>query len=115
MKGSTLLESLVAMVILSFCFSVSVMIFVTVLNSSENKKIVQATLQMNEISLQTQQSKNYLDEEIKTDEFRFVKKINTRENAKGLIEMKIAAFDNKGHLIAERKELIIASPQLHEK
>ena len=107
MKGATLLETLVALVILAFCFSLSIMIFVSVLNTSANKKLLHATVQMNEISLQTKQSKRYLDEEIQDGELRFVKKISKRENAKDLIEMKITSYDAKGHPVAERKELIL--------
>jgi hypothetical protein len=109
MKGGTLLETLVALVILAFCFSLSAMIFVSVLNSSGNSKLLHATAQLNEISMQTQKSGNYLDEEIQTDEFKFLKKIHKRENTKNLIELKITAYDNTGHLVAERKELMIVS------
>ena len=109
MKGATLLESLVAMVILAFCFSLSAIIFASVLDSDSNKKNLLAVSQMNEISQRTRLSKAYFDEEIKTEGFTFIKKINVRDNAKGLIEMKIKAYDSKGHLIAERKELVLAT------
>src|ERR1041384_5590302 len=114
MKAPTLLVTLVALVILAFCFSLSIIIFVSVVNASESKKLLYTTALINEISLQTQRSEHYLDEEIRINEFKFVKRITKKENTNNLIEMKIVAYDSYGHHLAERQEFLIISEPLNE-
>ena len=106
LKASTLVEALVAMVIVMLAVGMFTTIYVNVMKSSDHNRKVLASVLLDKIAMETKQKKVFLDEQIKTEEFIVDKKIVPYEGAAGLSVLSLKASDKNEKLLAERNELI---------
>lgn len=107
LRASTLIETIVAMVLLLLCFVISMMIYENVLDSENNRLKLSALLLMNNEAILTKKEKNYLDEEITFNDMKFKKTIYKYQNSEKLYVLTLTAYDKNHHKIIERNELII--------
>lgn len=105
-KAATLMESLIAMVIIVVCLGVGTMIYSNVLNSDKQLLQLKAIGKLNRMAQQTKIEKNYLDSEQKQNGWNIKKTLNKYDQTENLYQLSISAFDTTGQLIAIRNELI---------
>jgi len=108
LKASTLVESLIAMVILVVCLGIGTMVFTNVLNSDAERKKLHATLLANEEALKTKSEKMYLDGEEKNGDWTLKRTVQKYEGSENLFLLSIAVLDQDRKIIVVHRELIIA-------
>jgi Tfp pilus assembly protein PilV len=106
LKASTLVESLIAMVILVVCLGIGTMVFTNVLTSDKERKRLHATLLANEEAAITKAQHTFLDSEEKAGDWTLKKTIEKYENTANLFLLSIAVLDNNNKIVYIRKELI---------
>jgi len=98
-----LVASVIIMLSLGFCF----MFLLKVIYSQKNDIEFQSKLLMNEVARESKEKKNLTNQTMEFDKFIIKKTILTYRNFPDQIKvMNIKAFDFKGRLLSERKELI---------
>lgn len=107
LKASTLVESLIAMVILVVCLGIGTMVFTNVLNSDRDRKELHATLLANEEALKIKSEKNFLDAEEKAGDWTLKKTVQKYQETENLFLLSIAVLDKDRKIIVVRRELII--------
>lgn len=106
-QAATLIEVLIALSIISISVGIAMIIHTNILYSNRNNMKMKATLLLNEISIETQKTKDYSDTEISTDNIVVIKKLEPYKNIEFLYEMSLEAKDKLGTKLAERKELVL--------
>ena len=107
LEASTLLETLISMVIVLTCITVSTIVYTNVLNSENARQLLSAELLMDEISYQTQASHEYVDEEITVNQVTIEKKILPYEKYRNISILHLRVLNANHNLVAERKELVV--------
>lgn len=106
LKASTLMESLIAMVILVVCLGVGTMIYTNVLGSDQERKQLHATLIANREAITIKSEQNYLDAEWQVDDWTVKKTVEKYNETENLFLLSIAVLDRDKKVIALRRELI---------
>lgn len=105
-KCSTLVETLVAMIIVMLSFGIGLMIYLNITQSEGFSQKIKARLQMNQISVETIEKNLLMDEEYKKETIKIKKTIKPYEpDSPNLKLILLEAFDGTGKKIEERKEL----------
>ena|SRR5688572_27984163 len=107
LKAATLIESLVAMVIMVLFFGIATMVYLNVMNADQHRQKLKVTLLLDDLAHQTKASGSFFDQVLKTEEMQIVQSIIAYNNTENLSVLSIKAFDLKGKLLAERNELIV--------
>lgn len=107
-KASTMIEALVAMVIILGAFVVTCMIYVNITTSDHNRQKLNAQLLISEMMIKTRQDKSYIDEKTETATLIIEKTVSKYPNAENLNQVNIKATNKEGKLIVEYKELMAA-------
>jgi prepilin-type N-terminal cleavage/methylation domain-containing protein len=108
MRGSTLLESIVAMVVLGICISIAVQTYANILKSENGRLRLKAGLFLEQVASSSKKERSFLDEEIRTESFLVRKTVAVYPPAPGLVLLKLVATDPDNRKLAERNELIPA-------
>lgn len=104
--ASTLIEVLIAMVIVIVIYGIAMMIFLNVQKSSNTALKTLALLELEKVVIETKKKFTFIDEEYKTENLEIKKKISVYQKCSELRELSFEVFDLSGKLIIERKELI---------
>ncbi|MBA3971409.1 MAG: hypothetical protein H0X46_04580 [Bacteroidetes bacterium] len=108
LKAATLIESLIAMVIIVVCMGVGIMIYSNVLDSDKQRMRLKSYLLLDKESEKTKVKKSYLDDEMRSGDYT-VKKILTKiPETENLYELALTVLNQEGNIIGKRKELIIS-------
>lgn len=107
LKASTLVESLIAMVILIVCLGIGTMVFTNILNSDKERKELHASLLANEFALKVKAQQNFLDDEEEIGEWTLKKTVEKYKDADNLYQLSIAVIDGDHKIVLVRRELII--------
>lgn len=106
LKGSTLIEVIVAMVIIMTVHAIALAIFINISGNNNNKIKMKAYLKMEEVWIKTVQESSYFDDEYDFDNIIIKKMISPYEQNKRLKVLQFQAFNMNGKLIIEKKQLI---------
>lgn len=106
LKAATLIESLVAMVIIVVCFSVATMIYVNVINSDKQRMGLKAMQLLDKEVQQLKNEKNFLDEEKKVNGWIVKKTLQKYAQTDNLYHLMLTVKDTAGRIVAKRNELI---------
>lgn len=106
LKAGTLIESLVAMVIIIVCLGVGTMIYSNVLNSDKQRFKFKAILMLNKEAEQIKMEKNFLDGEKILGDYMIRKIITKMPQSENLYRLSLIVFDKSGKSIGVRNELI---------
>lgn len=109
-KAATLIEVIVAMVMIMTVFGISMMIYLQVLHASISERQVRIGLILKKIGEDTISSKRFFDETIEEDEFSIHKSIATYDNRENLIHLHLEIVD--GGKTITRDQLIVH--EVHE-
>ncbi len=107
-KASSLLETIVAMVVMVLVFLFSMMIVNNVIQSASLGAKTKATLKMYELLAETKRTKKYLNESITYEHFMINKNITPKSGNNALWVVRISLENEKGDRITEIKEEVVA-------
>ena len=107
LRGSTILEVIVSMIIIIVVFGIAMMIFTNVsrLSLSAKKLKVQAALQ--EALLQAEQTADHSEKTLTIDDLSIRQEVIPFENAPGLSIITVTAFDINQEQIGQLKKVIV--------
>jgi Tfp pilus assembly protein PilV len=105
LKGSTILESLIAMIVLVICLGISGMIYANVLGSDKGMLRLKTTSILENQAIEIKKQKRFIDDEIPVENMRLSTRFSNYEQT-DLIQMHLVLKDNEGRIVAEREELI---------
>ena len=106
-KASTLIEVMVAMIIVMISFGIAMIIYINVTRSDNQVQKLKVQLLLNETAIKTSNENSFMDEKTETDGIFVNKTVNSYNGIPGLNFLLLEAFDANGKKIAERKELVI--------
>jgi len=106
-KASSLLETIVAMVILLTVFSISIVVIQNVLRTASMGDRTNSYFILEEELYKTIQSKKYFNEEIEKDQFKVSKQVFDSELSDSLLVIDLKAIDKKGVVLTSIRETIL--------
>jgi hypothetical protein len=107
-KASTLIEVVVAMVIMFITFGLGMMIYHNVLKSGINLQNIKADHLSSQIVEETIKARSYFDEEMELQDLLVKKRIGPYQNNSSLLLLEIQVFSKDAKLLAETSQLILA-------
>ena len=107
LKGSTLLEVVIAMVIIMLVFGIAMMIFANVTQSSLSLKKTRARALLNEIMLNAEKIKGNNTQSLAIDDFRIEQVVKNYNEDPNLTEIELTAYDENSATIASLHKVII--------
>lgn len=105
-RATTLIEAIIAMLIIVIAYGIGLMIFMNVSKSASSGLKLKATLQLESVLSQTKKDAKYLDEEIETDNLKIEKTVTKYEGNKSLNVLHIRVLSKDNKLLAEHREII---------
>jgi type II secretory pathway pseudopilin PulG len=105
-KGSTILEVIISMIIIIVVFGIAMMIFTNVNRLSLSVKKLKAQAILQQALLQAEQANDHTDQTITVDDLIVKQEITPFENESGLSIITLTAFDPNHEQIARLKKVI---------
>ena len=105
--ASTLIEVMVAMIIVMISFGIAMVIYINVTRSDNQVQKLRAQLLLNETAIKTKIENSFVDATMEVESISIIKTIDSYEGSSILNLLLLEAFDIDGKKIAERKELVI--------
>ncbi len=105
-KGATLIESLIAMLIVMLCFGIAITVYVNVISSGNQLQKLKSELLLKQIAVQTKNAGVFLDEKMTLDGIVVQKKIVPYNGLKHLIHLNLKAYSSSEKLLSEYNELV---------
>ena len=105
-KGSTLIETLVAMTVILISLVFCGLIFLNILNSGSNLETFRAHTLLNEVALKTKGEEKFIDETLSDGNIQIQKTVRPFNGVENLYLQSITASNSKGKVLAEYKELM---------
>lgn len=106
LSGTTIVESIIAMTIISIAFSVGLMVVEMVLNSNKSAFRYRVKNAVYQQAILTKDNQVYLDEIISMPDFVIEQKISVYQSTPHLFELQLIAKDLNDNPVFEHKELI---------
>lgn len=106
LKASTLMESLIAMIIIVVSFGVATLIYSNVLDSDKQRLQLKAILVLNQEAIETKTEKTFLDSEKQIGDWTIKKTVEKYPQTEILYAIGLSVIDKNGKIIATRNELI---------
>lgn len=107
LKGSTLIESLIAMIIIVLSIGISAMIYSSILSSDKEFIKLKANKLIDAEAATTKAQKLFIDSEIKVNELIIQKKVSLYTETENLYRISFLVTDANGNAIVTRNELLI--------
>ena len=105
-KGSTILEVIISMIIIIVVFGIAMMIFINVNRLSLSIKKLKAQAILQHTLLQAEQANDHTDQTITVDDLTIKQEITPFENESGLSVITLTAFDPNHEQVARLKKVI---------
>lgn len=106
LKAATLIESLIAMIIIVVCLGIATVIYSNVLNSDRERVQLKAMLLLKQEAEQTKKEKSFLDSEKKEGDWTVKKEVTRYEQTENIYRLSFKIINSEGKIIAVRNELI---------
>jgi Tfp pilus assembly protein PilV len=106
LPGSTLMEVVIAMVIIILVFGIAMIIYTNVTRLSLSARKVRAAAILQDLLLQANNRKDNSDRSIRVEEFRIEQKITRFQNEPGLSEIELTAFGENQEQVAQLQQII---------
>lgn len=107
LRGFTLAETLVSLVIILSVFAVGMLIMLNILKSDSRVQTLRARSILNEVYINTIKSGNYHDDDIHSEDLMVIKNFQQYGNSERILLMVISIEDSKGKRVLEHREVII--------
>jgi Tfp pilus assembly protein PilV len=106
-NASTILEVVIAMVMIILVFGMAMMIYTNVLRMSLSVKKLKAQAILQETLLKDGQANNNATQSFTIDDFRIEQEVTNYNNDSGLTDIHLTAYDGNGQKMAELQKVII--------
>jgi Tfp pilus assembly protein PilV len=106
-SASSLVEVIVALIIISIVFGISTMIYINVLNSTYSVKQLQHSMLLKAICEETINKKRYFDETIKSEDITVFKKVTKVTGYDKLLHLHVEIVEPNTYPSIYRDQLII--------
>lgn len=106
LKGSSIVEVLIALAITSFCASLSVVIYLNIQKSSLPFFKIKAVELAEYYMKETLEKRSFQDETYKAEEFSIKKSLATSESFPDCLNLRIIVFDNSKKKLHELETLV---------
>jgi type II secretory pathway pseudopilin PulG len=106
LPGSTLMEVVIAMVIIILVFGIAMMIYTNVTRLSLSARKVRAAAILQGLLLQANNRKDNRDRSIRVEEFRIEQKVTRFQHEPGLSEIELTAFGENQEQVAQLQQII---------
>ena len=106
-KASTMVETIVAMVIILICSSIGLSLFSNLPRDVNDELKIEAEIRMNSLAVETKLKKDFTDTSIESANLRLVRSIQEYGKKTHLKILFIEAYSLSGRKVCEYKELII--------
>lgn len=106
LKASTLMESLVAMVLIMLTMCIGGMIYANVLSSSDNARKLNAQLLLDQVVQEMKEKEDFIDGSVEVGEIRVEKRVQLYKETDGLWQVSLKAYDAKNKLLATQIQLL---------
>jgi len=107
LKATSLLETIVAMVILLTVFSISIVVIQNVLRTASMGDQTNSYFILEEELYETIKDKKYFNEEIEKDQFKVSKQVFDSVLSDSLLVIDLKAIDKKGVILTSIRETIL--------
>jgi hypothetical protein len=105
-RGATLMEALVAIIVVMLGFVMGTMIYVNVMDSDKGFKKLEAASMVREIVAQTKSGDDFIEGKVTKDSITVVKSVVSYPNVPSLMILSVDAFDIKGYKLCTYNEII---------
>lgn len=106
-KASTILEVIIAMVVILVVFGIAMMIYANVTQSSLSVKKIKAEAILKEYLQNAEKADENTTQTFTADDLRIEQQVKSYDNEKKLIEIDLAAYDANQQQVAELHKVII--------
>jgi len=107
LKAATIIESIVAMVIITSCLGFATLIYSNVMNSDKQRLEMSAGLLLENVAQQTKKEKSFVDSETQEGIWKIKKTVERYKEAENCYLLQLIARNADGKFIKTRNELII--------
>ena len=107
LKSSTLVETIIAMLIVTIAFSMAMVLMLNISKNSNNSLKTKAYILANDVLVKTKAEKTYFDQEFDYGNIIIKKTLTEYENNEELFQLKVLAFDSRNRKLFEQNELLI--------
>jgi len=108
-KASTILEVVIAMVLIVVVFSIAMMIFANVTSSSLSVKKIRAQAILNETLLNAEKTGNTVSQSLNVEDFRVEQEIKPYNQISQLYDIHLTAYDGNQQKITELEKVVLIS------
>lgn len=108
LKASSLVEVIIAMVVITLVFGLTLVIYLNVVRSSSLFPKLKASSLLDQVALQTKTEKRFFEETLETGGYHIHKQVSIYRGNERLLLIRLQATDPEGTVLAERNELIPA-------
>ena len=105
-RAATLLESLVAMVVVLLSFGIALMIYVNVANSNNSQQRLNAYFILNQVLAETVEYSAFANEEFKKGSLTIIRAVLPYGRSKSLIEIHLEARDLNGKILSVLNKIV---------
>ena len=105
-KGTTIIEAIIAFVIVLTSFGICMTVYTNSLSSKNSSVAFRALTKVKEISAKTKSQKNYLDEQTVFENIKYEKKITAYPNSQNLYNLSIKASTENDIILVQAQEII---------
>jgi len=106
-RASTLVETIVAMLIITFVFSIGFLIIMNLSKNSNNSLKTKAYFLTNEILVSTKSKKQFFDQDFDFGNITIKRTVSEYQNNEELYQLNLKALDLNNHKLFEQNELLI--------
>jgi len=106
-KGSTIMEVVISMVIIVVVFGIAMMIYTNVLRLSLSAKKIRAQALLHETLFQSEHAAENSTQTFMKDDFRIEQEVKPYNNSTDLTEIHLTAYDQNQQKVAELQKVII--------
>jgi len=106
-KASTMVETIVAMVIIMISMGIGLALFSNLSRDVNDKLRIEAEIKVNSLAVETKLKKEYSDTEIESDNLRIERSIKEYKKTSRIKVLLIEAYSLSGKKICDYKELVI--------
>lgn len=106
LKGATIIEVLVAMIIILTCSTLATVIYLNVLQSQNSAEKLKAFRMIKEIQRETEEKNNYINEQLSADGFTIEKECKPYKSDTRLIVITFTARNQDGKELMKQSKLI---------
>jgi len=106
LKASTLIESLIAMIIMVVSLGIGTLIYTNIMNSDKHRKELKAILLVNKDVVEVKAEKKFIDSEKQIGDWIIKTAVEKYDQSESLYKLSVSVIDQNKKVIIVRNELI---------